>query len=379
MIEIPKALDVVPVEKLEALAAMIAEPASTPSAKSNGQYDHRLDVPKWLSARGVAFTKKDRASADGRTVYKLEKCPFDSSHGKNGEVSIMQESGGKLSATCMHDSATAKGGRNSKRRSENPTPTTSTRRILLDEGNILARRAPRVEVIGEPGGDKEVIDEWPDPPSGEAFYGLAGELVRTIEPHSEADPVALLVQSLVAFGSIIGRGAHFLAEADRHYCNLFTVLVGRTAKGRKGTSWGQVGRIMASVDQTWANRRILGGLSSGEGLIWAVRDPITKQEAIREATKGVKGVKGVPKSKIVGYEEIEVDLGEPDKRLLVLESEFGSVLKVIVRERNTLSAIIRQAWDTGTLRTLTKNALPMLPRPIFPSLAILPVTSYGVG
>jgi hypothetical protein len=29
---------------------------------------------------------------------------------------------------------------------------------------------------------------------------------------------------------------------------------------------------------------------------------------------------------------------------------------VIAREKNTLSAIIRQAWDTGTLRTLTKNA-----------------------
>ena len=42
--------------------------------------------------------------------------------------------------------------------------------------------------------------------------------------------------------------------------------------------------------------------------------------------------------------------------MLVLESEFGSVLKVIAREKNTLSAIIRQAWDTGTLRTLTKNA-----------------------
>lgn len=46
----------------------------------------------------------------------------------------------------------------------------------------------------------------------------------------------------------------------------------------------------------------------------------------------------------------------PDKRLLVLESEFGSVLKVILRERNTLSAILRQAWDSGTLRTMTKNS-----------------------
>ena len=30
---------------------------------------------------------------------------------------------------------------------------------------------------------------WPDPPAPEAYYGLAGDVVRAIEPHSEADPV----------------------------------------------------------------------------------------------------------------------------------------------------------------------------------------------
>jgi hypothetical protein len=42
--------------------------------------------------------------------------------------------------------------------------------------------------------------------------------------------------------------------------------------------------------------------------------------------------------------------------LLVLESEFASVLKVIAREKNTLSAVIRQAWDRGNLEILTKNS-----------------------
>ncbi|MCH8839077.1 MAG: hypothetical protein IH831_00065 [Planctomycetes bacterium] len=86
-----------------------------------------------------------------------------------------------------------------------------------------------------------------------------------------------------------------------------------------------------------------GGLSSGEGLIWQVRDPIYKHEAIRE------------KRQVVGYQDVEVDPGVADKRLLVLEAEFSSVLKVAARERNTISAIIRQAWDTGDLRTMTKN------------------------
>jgi hypothetical protein len=36
-----------------------------------------------------------------------------------------------------------------------------------------------------------------------AYYGLAGEVVDTIAPHSEADPVAILLQFLVAFGNAV--------------------------------------------------------------------------------------------------------------------------------------------------------------------------------
>jgi hypothetical protein len=49
-----------------------------------------------------------------------------------------------------------------------------------------------------------------------ALYGLAGEFVATIFPHTEADRAALLVQMLVAFGNIIGRGPYFVAESTRH-------------------------------------------------------------------------------------------------------------------------------------------------------------------
>src|ERR1700757_148899 len=62
-----------------------------------------------------------------------------------------------------------------------------------------------------------------------AYYGLAGEIVRTIDPHSEADPIALLVQGLELFGNVIGNSAHYQVEADHHHANLFVVLVGRSA------------------------------------------------------------------------------------------------------------------------------------------------------
>ena len=189
-------------------------------------------------------------------------------------------------------------------------------------------------------GDEEA---WPelDPI---AIRGVIGDLVRTIEPHSEADPVAILAQALAAFGNVIHRGLHFKAEADRHSMNLNLVLVGETSKGRKGTSAGYIRRSYEAIDIDWATTRILNGLSSGEGLIWAVRDEITKDEPIRE--------KGKPTGE---FQTVVVDRGITDKRLLVIESEFASTLRAMSREGTTLSPIIRQAWDTGDLRTMTKN------------------------
>ena len=51
-----------------------------------------------------------------------------------------------------------------------------------------------------------------------------------------------------------------------------------------------------------------------------------------------------------------VDPGIEDKRLLVQESEYARVLRVAGRDGNTLSSILRDAWDKGRLQTMTKNS-----------------------
>lgn len=184
---------------------------------------------------------------------------------------------------------------------------------------------------------------WPDPIAPEAFNGLAGEFIGMVLPHTEADPAALLLSFFVAFGNVVGRGAHFVADGAKHHTNLACVLVGRTARGRKGSSWAQVRRPFETVSSDWAANCIQFGLSSGEGLIWAVRDPIEKREPVRE------------KGRVVDYQEVLEDPGVVDKRLLIVEQEFASTLRVMGRDGNTLSPIIRQAWDSGDLRVLTKN------------------------
>jgi len=51
-----------------------------------------------------------------------------------------------------------------------------------------------------------------------------------------------------------------------------------------------------------------------------------------------------------------VEEGELDKRLMVVEGELAGPLKMMGREGNILSAVLRQGWDGERLRTLTKNS-----------------------
>lgn len=190
-----------------------------------------------------------------------------------------------------------------------------------------------------------IESEWPSVMAPEAFHGPAGELVHMVDPHTEADPAAVLLQTLIGFGNMAGRSAHFVADASTHYVNEFCVLVGRSSKGRKGTSWNNVKLRLSGVDPEWVTNRIQGGLSSGEGLIWAVRDEVTKQVPVK--TKG----------RFSGeYDTVIESPAVKDKRLLIQEGEFANVLRVSGRDGNTLSVVIRSAWDFGDLQSMTKNS-----------------------
>ena len=185
------------------------------------------------------------------------------------------------------------------------------------------------------GGRVERERIWPTMEE-EAYRGIFGRIVELAEEHTEGDPVALLASAVTAFGSAVGRGAYMQVGATRHHANLFCGIVGDTAKGRKGSTWDPVENIMHASDRRWTEQRIQSGLSSGEGLISEVRD--------RVETPDKDG-----KMKVV-------DAGVMDKRLLVMEGELSQALKVMKREGNTLSPVLRNAWDGKTLKTMVKHS-----------------------
>ena len=169
---------------------------------------------------------------------------------------------------------------------------------------------------------------WPAAPTEAAFHGPAGEFVIRTEPHTEADPMALLIQFLVAFGTAAGRHAYWPIEASRHHPNEFAVLVGPSSKGRKGSAWDHVEAVLTTADPAFAADGLVSGLSSGEGLIAQVRDPVDDNDTDAPA----------------------------DKRRLVIEPEFAQVMKVLAREGNTLSPVVRNAWDGKRLQTISRNS-----------------------
>jgi hypothetical protein len=184
---------------------------------------------------------------------------------------------------------------------------------------------------------------WPTL-TGTAYHGLAGRVVATILPHTESDPVALLLQYLASFGNMVGRQPYYLIEGAEHYPCLYALLAGATAKARKGTSAQHIRRIIELADPDWALNNVAGGISSGEGILHAIRDPIY----------GMK--KG---------EEILLDPGIDDKRLMLDEREFSAALDSMKREGNVVSRIVRDAWDCPKiLRTLTKHSPTRVTKPL---------------
>jgi bifunctional DNA primase/polymerase-like protein len=177
-------------------------------------------------------------------------------------------------------------------------------------------------------------DGWPVPPTDEAFYGLANEVVWTVDPYTEADPIAVLGQFLALFGVAVGSRPWFEVGATRHTPRIFVGIVGRSAKARKGDSWAPVERLLGDADES-LKPRILGGFGSGEAMIHHVRD----------ARYGEKD-----------GQQVLVDSGEKDKRLMVLETELARLLVSVGREGSTISQIVRDAYDGRPLRNLVKSS-----------------------
>lgn len=152
-----------------------------------------------------------------------------------------------------------------------------------------------------------------------AYQGIGGDIVRLLAPSSEADPAAILMTLLASAGIAIGPGPHMVAGGV-HPARLNVILVGRSARARKGTSWSAVREVLAHGCPDFVSSRVIGGVSSGEGLV-------------SELKKRPEGIQ---------------------RSVLVLEQEWARTIRAAAQSAS-LSSILRQCWDGENLSVLTRK------------------------
>ena len=176
---------------------------------------------------------------------------------------------------------------------------------------------------------KEAKEVGPDVPvaAPEIYTGILGEITMAAEPGTEADPVGVLGSLLTMTSVAVGIVPHVQVGNDRHPLLIWTLLFGRTGSGRKGGATGTAALFASTASPDFASYAT-SGLSSGEGLIERLRDGDGKD-----------------------------DQGVTDKRLLAVETEFGTVMARAARDGSTLAEVCRQAWNGEALSVLNRKRL----------------------
>jgi len=123
-----------------------------------------------------------------------------------------------------------------------------------------------------------------------------------------------LLSLLTVMANVCGRNAHILVDRDKHYLNEFLLVVGPTAFGRKGTAFGHAQYFGERIEQGWTDACVRKSMTSGEGLV-------------REMSDGTNR----------------------DRRCMLFFTEFANVLNAATWSGSTITGVIREAWDSGTL------------------------------
>lgn len=172
--------------------------------------------------------------------------------------------------------------------------------------------------------------EWPVL-SNDALIGLAKDVVDVLDPTTEADPAAILFTFLSGVGCMVGPDSHFRLGGRAVPPRLNTVIVGDSGFARKGTAQSDVEQILRHVEPQFFDVNKVDGIASGPAL-----------------------------AKFVKTLEIgSANSTHPDKRAWVVEEEFVNILRAPTGT-NSLSAVLRKVFDSGSINNMTKKAPIML-------------------
>lgn len=201
----PSKLEPVSHELLETFAAQDSTKAETPKTSSPKTDGNRWDVESWLDKHGVEHEPRF-VDSDGRDVWVLKVCPFNSDHCR-GEAHVHQESGGKIGAACKHDSC--KWGWKDLRIKHEPDAYDRDGSTAQNTNATIAATDIEPEPLRRRLGSPK---PYPTAALGEVLGGAAKALHNGIQA-----PIALCGQSVLAAGSLAVQPIANVAIDGRDY------------------------------------------------------------------------------------------------------------------------------------------------------------------
>lgn len=169
------------------------------------------------------------------------------------------------------------------------------------------------------------VQPKPHKPNVALSHGLLGEIIDSIEPHTEADPAAVALQLLVFMGNMAGKNGFIGGGAKPLFMNINVLVIGDSCDGAKGESLGVVGQLTEGLDEVWGEDCQVYECNSGEGLKELFADQA-------EAEVSDDGVLTDPSI-------------DEDKRRNIVLTEFMTLLVAKNRSDSSLSGAVCQLYD----------------------------------
>lgn len=167
--------------------------------------------------------------------------------------------------------------------------------------------------------------------SPDSFRGMLKDLVQAIDPHTEADPAAVLGTGLAFFAHAFGPRPHAQQGSIKHPLNINTMIIGSSSRGKKGESMRIISDIFEMASPEYSS---LDSLFVHQGI----------------PGSGAAMVSAIEENHFLAVEEglWEKDFGFP---ILFIDEEFAGTL-MDMRIDKKLSTYFRKLWDGGRKATI---------------------------
>ena len=179
-------------------------------------------------------------------------------------------------------------------------------------------------------------------PSEEIFHGPLGDIVDILDPHTEADPIGVLMSLMTMYSVAIGPEPSVKVGNTNQKLAVWTILAGDSGVGRKGTATGDARMVVEKAIPHLFDRtsHLVSAPNSGAGFVADLHSRALQNDWVvkKEDEDGEEYVTGLL----------------PGFPALMIVPEMAAVFRTN-RVDTTLSQNLREAWEGGSLSNVTKK------------------------